>query len=298
MKELKTIFDLSVNLPKSMILHKPVVMSFDVTNRCNLKCPMCYWWTRRAKREMTLEEIITLFKELRKKGIIQCTYVGGEPTLRPDVLEECTRIIPYNWIVTNGSHKIPNLKNSILILSLDGSKEIHDRIREKGLYDVVFERFSTRKGIITTTTLFRWNRNEPEKLLKDWSNTNIAGMTFNFVTPFTDSDNEFCLKWEERDRTIDRLLKLKREYKDFLLLSKQQLLSLKKKNVPKWSRDCIVKWFSICIASDGSLLRPCVLGKHAICSECGCHVPAMINSIYRLDIKGLMPFVRFRDITQ
>lgn len=57
--------------------NKPFVLSLDITSRCNLKCPMCYWHADRQDKELTDDDWINLVKEKVKNGIVQCTYVGG-----------------------------------------------------------------------------------------------------------------------------------------------------------------------------------------------------------------------------
>ena len=272
------------------IRKKTLAVGFDVTNKCNLNCLGCYWRTQTHYPEMNLEKIKEFFINLRKEGIIHCTYVGGEPTLRPDVLEECTKIIPYNWIITNGHTTPLNIKNALFGVSVDGTKEIHDKIRVKGLYQKIWNNYSDHKKTFTTTTLININKNEPERLVKEWSNTSILGMAFNFATPFTNSDNKFWISWNERDKVIDKLIKLKEEYGDFILMTKKQFELLRKKHVEKWSRNCTMKWFSKSFYSNGKQKFPCILGQYAICNKCGCHISTVPNSVFKLDINAIKIF--------
>ncbi|MDR0900699.1 MAG: radical SAM protein [Methanobrevibacter sp.] len=64
----------------------------DVTNRCNLKCPVCFANAAVSKKlyEPSFEEIRTMLKNLRSLDpaptpAIQ--YAGGEPTVRKDIVE-------------------------------------------------------------------------------------------------------------------------------------------------------------------------------------------------------------------
>lgn len=64
----------------------------DVTNRCNLKCPVCFANAAVSKKlyEPTFEEIRQMLKNLRSLDpaptpAIQ--YAGGEPTVRKDIVE-------------------------------------------------------------------------------------------------------------------------------------------------------------------------------------------------------------------
>lgn len=274
------------------IREKAFAVGFDVTNKCNLHCHNCYWWTQEHYPEMSLEKIREFFVNLKKEGITHCTYVGGEPTLRPDVLEVCTKIIPYNWIITNGTTVPPDVNNALFGLSVDGTQKVHDDIRMNGLYQKIWDNYSCRSKTFITTTLMNANKNEPEKLLKEWSNTSILGMAFNFATPFTNSDNTFWMPWSERDKVIDKLIQLKHEYGDFILMTRKQLELLRRENVEKWSKNCTMKWFSKSFYSNGKQKFPCILGECAICNRCGCHISTVPNSVFKLDFEVVSIFNR------
>jgi uncharacterized radical SAM superfamily Fe-S cluster-containing enzyme len=64
----------------------------DITNRCNLTCPVCFANAASAGYvyEPTQEEIIEMLKNLRKNDPVPATalqFSGGEPTIRNDLLE-------------------------------------------------------------------------------------------------------------------------------------------------------------------------------------------------------------------
>lgn len=259
------------------------VISIDITSKCNIRCPTCYWWEDRQDKEMSDEEWISFAKKMVANGIVQCTYVGGEPLMRGGLIEKLAKIIPINWVVTNGTFPIPELSNTRFIVSLDGTESIHDLIRQRGLYVKIKEQIGNRNNIITNTTIFTMNKNEPEKLLREWSRTKIKGMTFNFATPMRGSDCVY-LNDSERNGVIDRLLHLKDEYGDFMLVSKKWLEDLRPEQVKKWHKKCPVKNFALSVASDGKKKIPCILGKNAICGACGCHVPVIIQNIKKFDL--------------
>jgi len=273
------------NLLKSLALRRPLAAGIEITNRCNLHCPMCYWWKERPRKELSSKTMIALFKKLRRQGIAHVTLVGGEPTLRPDLIRAAAKIFPYTWVVTNGSFSktnAPSLPNTLYIVSVDGTQRIHDQIRSPGLYRTIWKNFSHRSDCFLTTTITKTNKNELEKIVDEWSKTKILGITFDFATP-TRKEDRFWLNWQEREETIDQLLILKRKYRDFILLSKKMLQLLRRKSVLQWSKNCPIRWFSISYSADGSVKRPCILGKNADCSRCGCHIAPLIKALFLLD---------------
>ncbi len=69
-------------------LRKPAGLAIlEVTERCNLTCPMCYAYSSPSERDYSLEEIETLLDQLiavEGKGI-SLQISGGEPSVRKDL---------------------------------------------------------------------------------------------------------------------------------------------------------------------------------------------------------------------
>jgi MoaA/NifB/PqqE/SkfB family radical SAM enzyme len=64
----------------------PVVL-FAPTARCNSRCVSCDWWRADGKSDLTLEEIGALAAELPRFGTRVVVFTGGEPLVRPDVMQ-------------------------------------------------------------------------------------------------------------------------------------------------------------------------------------------------------------------
>ena len=119
-----------------------------LTTRCNMNCDYCY--TRRLhKRDMPLELI---HKALDTFPITDLIFTGGEPLLRFDLIKSVLKRINSKrnmriFINTNGSllnYEITKFikKYDVNIeLSLDGSREIHDKHRRlknnSGTFDII-----------------------------------------------------------------------------------------------------------------------------------------------------------------
>jgi len=131
---------------------------FQITDKCNAKCLMCFNWKRinKASDELSLNEIEKFTKTMG--NIPSLTIGGGEPFLRDDLPEICHIFyknngvckisIPTNCLSTD---KIIDSTKKILeschitlkiVLSLDGTREIHDHIRGvKGTFDKLLETY-------------------------------------------------------------------------------------------------------------------------------------------------------------
>lgn len=65
--------------------------NLDLTNRCNLRCPICFANATAAGYvyELSYEQVVEMMKELRNEKPVPCSSIqfsGGEPTIHPDFL--------------------------------------------------------------------------------------------------------------------------------------------------------------------------------------------------------------------
>jgi Fe-coproporphyrin III synthase len=67
--------------------HVLPMLLFAPTARCNSRCLSCDWWRADGKTDLTLDEIQALAAELPRLGTRTVVFTGGEPLVRPDVLE-------------------------------------------------------------------------------------------------------------------------------------------------------------------------------------------------------------------
>jgi len=64
----------------------PMVM-FSPTARCNSRCVSCDWWRADGAGDLSLDEIASLAAELPRFGTRVVALTGGEPLVRPDVMQ-------------------------------------------------------------------------------------------------------------------------------------------------------------------------------------------------------------------
>jgi len=66
----------------------PVYAHFGTTHRCNLTCKMCgIWRYGNEKEELSIEEIDTMARRMKRLGVAQVALGGGEPFARADIAE-------------------------------------------------------------------------------------------------------------------------------------------------------------------------------------------------------------------
>jgi MoaA/NifB/PqqE/SkfB family radical SAM enzyme len=98
----------AVRLVASIAARRPSVVTLQVTNRCNMRCPFCAFWSDGAPPhdELTLAEIARVSERLAAVGSFIVSVEGGEPTLRPDLPEIIAELAREHHPVlyTNGWH--------------------------------------------------------------------------------------------------------------------------------------------------------------------------------------------------
>lgn len=84
-----------------LLTKRPFQVLIQVTNRCNMKCSFCDFWPNGVPpaQELTVDDYRALEGELSKLGTFLISIEGGEPFLRPDLVE-IVRILSRRHIST------------------------------------------------------------------------------------------------------------------------------------------------------------------------------------------------------
>jgi MoaA/NifB/PqqE/SkfB family radical SAM enzyme len=262
--------------------------AIDITNNCNLKCTHCYWWKEERPAELADHDMIAFMKGLRARGMTAAILYGGEPMLRPAMCEAASRIFDHPLIFTNGTQGFSSI-DAQWILSLDGSREVHDSIRGPGAYDcsVANLKKAPRKPVVHTT-ITRQNQHNMEEFLEGLSSLPIKGVGFSFYTPHTTGDqSSLAITLDERDRVLDELLRLRKKYWRIMGLTGEMANQFRQSGeFSAWNslERCPVSKVCNCYNADGTP-KPCTYGNNADCSRCGCASIA----VYRAAINHLDP---------
>ncbi len=139
---------LKSNLVKNMYPYK---LTFAVTYKCNSKCKTCGIWKKTSENELLVNEINKIFSKYNNFSWVDIT--GGEIFLRTDIvkivkiiIQKCKNLyvlhFPTNGllpeIIVEKTKEILRLnpKKLIVSVSLDGPKEVNDRIFDKMVEEV------------------------------------------------------------------------------------------------------------------------------------------------------------------
>jgi len=251
----------------------PLAVSIDVTWRCNLCCRHCYFVRQGLRGELGEDEWARILSSL---PVANAVWVGGEPLLRADLIERLRRLFPVNWVVTNGTLPIPNWRDVVFFVSVDGTEPYHDRVRGRGTYRRVRDVIESHDNRHTYlgTVISSLNRSCVGELVNEWSSSSVRGVNFDFYTPSSYSD-PLWLGWNERDEVIAQLRKLREEYGDFVLLSDRMLDLMTSHNAPLVTSRCPLPHLVVSLDPLGRRKLPCVM-TGALCERCGCAVPYFV----------------------
>ncbi|MBM3315992.1 radical SAM protein, partial [candidate division WOR-3 bacterium] len=209
-------------------VHVPPLAIVSITNRCNLACKGCYSRALRetAGPELTVERFRGLLGEADELGIGIIMLAGGEPLVRPELLDIAAgfarTVFP---VFTNGlliDERFMALfqrhRNLIPVLSIEGYREETDGRRGTG----VFERLRLTAGRLAGKGLFHGvsltvtSRNVPTILDEHFVESLMAAGTraFFFVeyVPVKDGTDDWCLTDAQKQHFLVRLDEFRRRF--------------------------------------------------------------------------------------
>ncbi len=207
---------------KNYFTSRPLVISFEVTLSCNANCKHCDLGGRvKDEKRLDPEELANIYNKF-KSPVIQIS--GGEPLLRPDIVEVIKKIkhnkfFPYTILVTNGwllnRERFLKLKEAGVnqfSVSLDFPDERHDEFRVmKGL----FKRLSSiipqlakdgGESIVLNTAITSLNVRELPKIVETANKWGVC-ISFSVYTPLRTNDESLRVTKEEDIKFLEDIFK-------------------------------------------------------------------------------------------
>ena len=119
-------------------IHTLPVLVLMPHSRCNCRCVMCdIWKSNHDKKEITSEELSKHLESFKKLGVKHVAFSGGEALMHSNLWKFCellksigVRISLLSTGITLAAHAANVVRHTDdVIVSLDGPREIHNRIR-------------------------------------------------------------------------------------------------------------------------------------------------------------------------
>jgi len=211
----------------------PIWCTWQVTYRCNYRCGFCHYWRDPLGMmpEQAPDEFRVGARKLAGFGSIFISLAGGEPLLRPDIVEVARAVSEFHlaFLTTNGSLATRELARDLFRAGLWGvsvsidyaDPKRHDKARgrpgafEQAVRALEYFRAARRHAwqrVNVMTVLLHDNLDEIEPLLRLAREHGAYLMLQPYGVRKTGS-RRFV---HDRDGVARRLLDLKRRYPNFL----------------------------------------------------------------------------------
>lgn len=255
-----------------------MIVSWNTTNACNMYCAHCYRDAGcKAEEELSTEEAKRLLEQIARAGFKIMIFSGGEPLMRPDILDLVKYAADLHLIPvfgTNGTLITKEMAKSLKQAGAKGMGISLDSLDQKK-HDA-FRRFSGAwEGAVTGmrncreaglpfqihTTVMDWNQSELEAMTDFAVEIGAKAHHFFFLVPTgrAASIEEESLRAEAYEDVLTRIMKKQQEVPielkptcapQFLRIADQLGYS------SRFRRGCLAG-LSYCIISPKGKVQPC-----------------------------------------
>jgi MoaA/NifB/PqqE/SkfB family radical SAM enzyme len=144
---------------------------YDVTNKCNLRCQGCFFFSsdehKAAAEEMDIKKWEAFIDKEMDRGVNLAILIGGEPTLYLDRVEAFYKRLP-SFCATNGLIKIPRDRFADLMLgiSLWGDEADEKILRGKDTFSISSKNYEGDPKVYYLYTLTPKQIGKIERIIK------------------------------------------------------------------------------------------------------------------------------------
>ena len=218
--------------------HIPPFLIASITSACNLHCAGCYarelhTCTDEAVDQLSAAEWEQIFREARELGVGFILLAGGEPLVRPDVLDAAAKFPEILFpVFTNGTllfgdmlDRFERRRNLIPVLSIEGSAERTDTRRGSGVHLQLQNAMERLKkdhiafGASITVTRENLTEVTSDAFLSGLAESGCKAVIFVEFVPTDESMQELAPGDAERAAMKERLAALRGNACEMLLIS-------------------------------------------------------------------------------
>jgi MoaA/NifB/PqqE/SkfB family radical SAM enzyme len=151
---------------------------YDVTNKCNLRCKGCFFFSsnehKAAAEEMDIEKWEAFVDKEMDRGVNLAILIGGEPTLYLDRVEAFYKRLP-TFCATNGLIKIPRdrFPDMMLGISLWGDETDEKILRGKDTFSISSKNYAGDPHVYYLYTLTPKQIGKIERIIKKIKDTGL-----------------------------------------------------------------------------------------------------------------------------
>lgn len=187
---------------KGTKLGLPIGGNFELTSRCNFRCPMCYVHSasdeRVERRELTAGQWLDLAKQARDMGMVFALLTGGEPFVRKDFFEIYNGFTDLGLLISinsNGSLISGEIRDKLLenppfrmnISLYGGSSETYRTMCGQPAFDQVIDNIHALKAsgvdIRLNLSLTAYNRHDMKRIYEIARELNLHVKAASYMYP-------------------------------------------------------------------------------------------------------------------
>jgi MoaA/NifB/PqqE/SkfB family radical SAM enzyme len=287
---------------------KPPSLSIEITKECPLKCPGCYAYdAAHLGGGQTLRDLNDRRGQALVDGVLEVvdrlkplhlSIVGGDPLVRYRELE---LMIPpllargiHVQIVTSAFRKLgptwPRLERLLIAVSIDGLQPEHDARRAPATYERILKNIVGQRVTVHCTITGQMMKRPGylAEFLEFWTpRPEIKKVWFSMFTPQVGDEMPEILSLDERQRAIEDLVQLRKQYPKLDMAEKviRQFAS-----PPHRPQDCVFALTTQTLSADlKTNITPCQFGGNPDCTSCGCVASMYLTAVAAHKLGGILP---------
>jgi MoaA/NifB/PqqE/SkfB family radical SAM enzyme len=280
---------------KTFILKQelPYLFGMVITDKCNLNCFYCES-KNSGRYHFSFDQAKKTIRDAYKRGHRSLYFTGGEPMIWEDNGHDLDELVRFArdigfldvFIFTNGTRPL-SIANSNYIVTVDGPKDIHDKIRSNS-HDVILEnaRNAVTKNVFASITFSKANVQHLHRFVEEVNGTKLfKGISFNLLTHWPEIVQEHGISLEERKKLLDDIWQLKGEGYP-IVLSRAAYKALRNND---WKRPIPL----IELGTKDRIFQCCRdIDNPSVCAQCGYANCAEVSQMLSLKPSALWQVLR------
>jgi MoaA/NifB/PqqE/SkfB family radical SAM enzyme len=206
----------------------PPILIFSITNKCNLDCKGCYQkeFHPSTEQELNADKLKEITQEAKKLGIYFFVIAGGEPLIRPEMLQITQEYPEIIFLVfTNGTlidesmvKQFKRQKNVVPLISLEGDADDTNERRGEGTYEHVLKTMGQLRkngtffGTSITLTKPNFATVTALKFIGDLANVGCKFFLFLDYTPTQKGTEDWVLLDDQRMQVMSLIKSFREQF--------------------------------------------------------------------------------------
>lgn len=219
--------------------HIPPFLICSIATNCNLHCAGCYARANHACEDHNSENLLDenewnrIFHEAKELGVGFILLAGGEPLLRPEIIQRAAEIPELIFpIFTNGTlvgeeylQTFKEHRNLLPIISLEGGEKATDGRRGAGVFHAVvatMDRLNMNQvfyGVSITVTKKNIKEVTSDSFLKDLHTRGCKVVFYVEYVPVSDENDQIAPEDVDREYLECRLRSIRSFFNEMIFLS-------------------------------------------------------------------------------